>query len=221
MKQVEYLCVSVSLYQFAFRENVIEMVVTGGCKILKTARIKGLYQIVTRSLHQRRPVRVLSRKHIREVNTQLGLAATLRHGNRQKVQFPFKYLLVCVYVPLKIVSAGLIKLLVQGLPVLHRLQVVIKEVWCAHQQGTEKQIVKSLRKQIVLCRNSRLQSVAVLPPQVMVPRMGYRKIFLLIFPAYIKQVIVRRKVKRLAFNGLFYVRFHLQIVHLATSFAKE
>ena len=87
MQKVDNLRVRIGLYQLAFRENVIEVVIAGRLQIFQTAQIEGLNQVITCTFHQRRTVRVFSRQHIGEVDTKLGLASTFRHGNGEEVQF--------------------------------------------------------------------------------------------------------------------------------------
>ena len=69
MKQVDNLRVRVGLYQFAFRENVIEVVLVRSLQVFQTAQIEGLNKVITRTFHQSRAVRKFTRQHIGKVDT--------------------------------------------------------------------------------------------------------------------------------------------------------
>lgn len=75
---------------------------------------------------------------IESASTKLRLTCTFRHGNGEEVQFSIQDFLVCVHIPLEVMTAGLVELLVQRLAVLNSLQIIIKEMRCAEQQRTEQ-----------------------------------------------------------------------------------
>ena len=217
MQKVDNLRVRIGLYQLAFRENVIEVVITGRLQIFQTAQVERLNQVITCTFHQRRTVRVFSRQHIGEVDTKLGLTCTFRHGNGEEVQFSIQNFLVCVHIPLEVMAAGLVELLIQWLAILNGLQIIIKEMRCAEQQRTEQQIVKPLCGSEVRTFNGRPQRPADIYPHVMVPLMGNRKIYLLILPAEVKEVIIWFNLHRVSMNSFLNTLFQFQIIHPLTS----
>ena len=69
MQKVDNLRVGIGLDKFALRENIIKMIVTGKSQIFQTTKIERFNKVITCTFHKCCSVRVLTGKHIREVDT--------------------------------------------------------------------------------------------------------------------------------------------------------
>ena len=106
MQKVNDLRIGIGLYQFALRENIIKMIIVWLLNVLKATFVERLNKVITCTLHQRRAVWELSRKHIRKVDTKLRFTTSFRHGDGQKVQFSLKNFLVSFHIPSKVKLRG-------------------------------------------------------------------------------------------------------------------
>ena len=69
MQKVDDLRIGIGLDKFALREDIIKMIVTGKSQVFQTSQIERLNKVITCTFHKGCSVRILTGKHIREVDT--------------------------------------------------------------------------------------------------------------------------------------------------------
>ena len=69
MQKVDDLRIGIGLNKFALRENIIKIIVTGKSQIFQTPQIERLNKVITCTFHKCCSIRILTGKHIREVDT--------------------------------------------------------------------------------------------------------------------------------------------------------